>query len=158
MSTTHLFMAGLRRRVPALVMIVLLVPILSAQAALPMAGSDGVVIVVSSTSSVTEIPRNHLADLYLGRTTRFPGGAAAVPIDQRPGSAVRVAFSEAYLGRSEAQLKAHWSKIIFTGRGRPPAEAATDEVLREMVARNPAAIGYLNPGLVDASVRVVRVR
>lgn len=121
------------------------------------AQTDAVVVIVSSASPVTEISRLLLTDLYTGRASRFPNGTAAVPIDQRPGSADRAEFSESFLGRSEAQIKAHWAKIIFTGRGRPPAEASDGESARRMVARDPRAIGYVDSRLVDTTVRVVHV-
>jgi hypothetical protein len=125
--------------------------------ATPHAGTDTVVVVVSAASPVTEISRLHLADLYLGRTTRFPNGTPAVPIDQRAGSAVRAAFSTTYLGRSEAQIKAHWSRIVFTGRGRPPLEASNDDAMRDLIAGDPRAIGYIDPRRLNSKVRVVRV-
>jgi ABC-type phosphate transport system substrate-binding protein len=121
------------------------------------AADDKVVVVVSAESSVTEMPRLHLADLYLGRTSRFPNGEPAEPIDQEPASPARAAFYHTYLGRSPAEIKAHWSKIIFTGRGRPPKDVPTGEDVRELVADNPRAIGYIERRLVDDSVRVVRV-
>jgi ABC-type phosphate transport system substrate-binding protein len=127
-------------------------------AAAPAAtGDDAVVVVVSAESSVTELSRLHLSDLYLGRTTRFENGEAAEPIDQDPESPVRTAFYEAYLGRSQAEIKAHWSKIIFTGRGRPPKAVANDEEVKELVAGDPSAVGYVERRLVDDSVRVVEV-
>jgi ABC-type phosphate transport system substrate-binding protein len=125
--------------------------------ATPPADTDTVVVVVSAASAVTEISRLHLADLYMGRTTRYPNGSPAVPIDQRTGSPVRAAFSATYLGRSEAQMKAHWSRIIFTGRGRPPTEASSDDAVRDLIAGDPRAIGYIDPRRVNSKVRVVRV-
>lgn len=146
------------RRVAALAMVMALVTATGARPA-PSEESDTVVVViVSAKNPLTEISRLHLADLYMGRTTRFPNGAPAVPVDLQSGSAARAAFCESYLGRSEAQLKAHWSKIIFTGRGRPPAEASNGEAIRTLVAGDPRAIGYLDRRLVDSSVRVVRIR
>jgi ABC-type phosphate transport system substrate-binding protein len=121
------------------------------------ADDDSVVVVVSADSPVNEIPRLHLADLYLGRTTRFPDGESARPIDQEAGSPSRTAFYDTYLGRSQAEIKAHWSKIIFTGRGRPPKAVANDEEVKELVAGDPSAVGYVERRLVDDSVRVVEV-
>jgi ABC-type phosphate transport system substrate-binding protein len=143
--------------IPACVMLLAVATTTGPRATTPPAGADTVVVVVSAASGVTEMSRLHLADLYLGRTTRFPNGAQAVAIDQRPGSPVRAAFSAAFLGRSEAQVKAYWSKIIFTGRGRPPAEASGDEAVRDLIAGDPRAIGYIDPRLVNSTIRVVRV-
>jgi ABC-type phosphate transport system substrate-binding protein len=151
-----LFRAG-TRRITALVTPLILVAMCFARAEPQAGAAEMVVVVVGATSPLMEIQRLHLADLYLGRTSRFPDGKPAMPIDQRPGTNDRAAFSETYLGRSEAQIKAHWSKLIFTGRGRPPAEAADAQTVLEMVAANPNAIGYVHPRFVDASVRIVRV-
>jgi ABC-type phosphate transport system substrate-binding protein len=143
--------------IPGLVMLLALATTTGPSAATPPAGADTVVVVVSAASGITEISRLHLADLYLGRTTRFPNGAPAVAIDQRPGSPVRAAFSAMYLGRSEAQVKAHWARIIFTGRGRPPTEASSDDAVRDLIAADPRAIGYIDPRRLNSNVRVVRV-
>lgn len=148
-----------RRRIPlALAAAALLLGSLRAGVgAAATAEENAVVVIVSAESAVTEIPKLHLADLYLGRTSRFPDGAAARPIDQDAGSPSRTAFYDTYLGRSEAEIKAHWSKIIFTGRGRPPKAVANDEKVKELVAADPEAVGYIDGRLIDDSVRVVRV-
>jgi ABC-type phosphate transport system substrate-binding protein len=148
---------GGTRRITALVTSLILVVVCVAGAEPQSGAAQTVVVVVGATSPLMEIQRLHLADLYLGRTTRLPDGKPAVPIDQKPGTDDRAAFSEIYLGRSEAQIKAHWSKLIFTGRGRPPAEAADAQAVVRMVAENPRAIGYVHRRFVDASVRIVRV-
>lgn len=131
---------------------------------LPAAGaaaaeSDGeeIVVVVSADNPVREIPRLYLADIYLGRISRFPAEQPAVPIDQAPDSPARERFYETFLGRSQAEIKAHWSKIIFTGRGRPPRNVPTSAEVKEVVAGDPRVIGYIERRLVDDSVRVVRV-
>jgi len=56
------------------------------------------------------------------------------------------------------QLKAHWSKIIFTGRGKPPKAVATGVELRKLIASNAQSIGYIDRELVDDSVRVVKLQ
>lgn len=119
--------------------------------------ADTVVVVVSAESPVEEISRARLADIYLGRKSRFPGGQEAVPIDQAEDSPVRKTFYETFLGRSPAEVKAHWSKMIFTGRGRPPRDVPDGEAVKEIVADDRRAIGYLDHSLVDGSVRVVKV-
>ena len=136
---------------------ILLTAALASAQRVPTSG-EAVVVVVAASSPVREISRLHLADLYLGRTTRFPDGGAAVPIDQRAGTEARAAFLDDFLDRSESQMKSYWSKLIFTGRGRPPRAAANDQAMKQLVAGDPSAIGYLDPRAVDASLRRVRVR
>ena len=153
-----MFRRSFRCGVPATAVLAIVLITSPASAQRESTSREAVVVVVAASSPVREISRLHLADLYLGRTTRFPNGEAAVPIDQRAGTGARAAFLEAYLDRSESQMKSYWSKLIFTGRGRPPRAAADDRAVKQLIAGDPTAIGYLDPGAVDASLRRVRVR
>jgi ABC-type phosphate transport system substrate-binding protein len=114
-----------------------------------------VVAVVSSNSSVTALTKNQVADIFLGRASRFANGESAVPIDQAEGSAVRDEFYAKVAGKAASQVKAHWAKIIFTGRGHPPEEAPNSAQVKKLVVKNPNAIGYIEQSMVDATVKVV---
>jgi ABC-type phosphate transport system substrate-binding protein len=127
--------------------------------ALSISGSSAmaeVVVVVSTQSAVTSLSKSQVADIFLGKTRRFPNGAVAAPIDQAEGSATRDEFYMNVAARSPAQVKSHWSKIIFTGRGQPPPAVSNDGEVKKRIAANPAAIGYIDRRLLDASVREVR--
>lgn len=115
-----------------------------------------IVVVVSSHSSITALSKSQVADIFLGKTRRYPNGAIAVPIDQAEGSAAREEFYMDVAARTPAQLKSYWSKIIFTGRGQPPPVVSNDGELKKRIAGNPAAIGYIDRRFVDASIREVR--
>ena len=122
------------------------------------ARAEDVVAVVSAKSPVTALTQAQVADIFLGRTSRFPDGTQAMPIDQPEDSPVRDRFYTQVTGKSPAQVKAYWSKIIFTGRGQPPVQAANGAEVKKMVTHNPSAIGYIDSALVDDSVRVVSTK
>lgn len=117
--------------------------------------SADVVAVVSSKSPVTTLSKNQILDIFLGKRTSFPDGSSAVPIDQTEGSAVRDEFYSKMAGMSPPQVKAFWSKIIFTGRGQPPKTVASSLEAKKLLVANPNAISYIDQSLVDNSVRVV---
>jgi ABC-type phosphate transport system substrate-binding protein len=114
-----------------------------------------VVAVVSVDSHVTTLTKNQLIDIFLGKASRFPDGTVAVPIDQAEGSSARDEFYLKVAGKSAAQLKAYWSKIIFTGRGQPPPVVANGVELKKRLGKDTAVIGYIDASLVDDSVRIV---
>ncbi len=91
----------------------------------------------------------------MGRMIRFPDGRQVVPVDQVESSAAREAFYLKFADKSPAQIKAYWSRIIFTGRGQPPPEVSNDIEVKKFIARHPDAIGYIEQKLVDDSVKVV---
>jgi len=114
-----------------------------------------VVAVVSAKSSITAVSKSQLADIFLGKTNRFPDGTQATPVDQAEGSAARDEFYDKIVGKTAAQIKAYWSKIIFTGRGQPPPTVSSASEMKKRVSENPAAIGYLDSSMVEDSLRGV---
>lgn len=115
-----------------------------------------VVAVVSAASTVTALRKDQVADIFLGKVSRFPNGTPAVAIDHAEGSPVRDEFYVTYAGKSPAQIKSHWAKIIFTGRGQPPKAVSNDSEILKLTAANPQAISYLERSAVDGSVKVLR--
>ena len=126
-------------------------------AAAPAAAQE-VVAVVSARSPITALNPEQVADIFLGKSTRFPDGSQAVPIDHREESEVRDRFYTLYAGKSASQVKAHWAKIIFTGRGQPPMQVPNSAEAKKAIAENPRAIGYIDARSVDTSVRVLAAR
>lgn len=121
----------------------------------PVQAVAEVVVIVSGESEITKLTRGEVADIFLGKASRLAEAERIVPLDQAEGSAARDEFYEAFAGKSAAQVKAHWSKIIFTGRGQPPAQVADGLEARKRVAANPNAIAYVEREQVDGSVRIV---
>jgi len=122
------------------------------------AASAEVVPVVSAQSNIVALSEEEIVQIFLGHRSRLPNGEQAMPIDQAEDSPARAAFYTRFAGMSPAQLKAHWSKIIFTGRGRPPIAVADGVEVKKRVAQKANAIGYIDESLVDDSVRVLRVK
>lgn len=114
-----------------------------------------IVAVVSSKSQITTLSKTQVMDIFLGKRTRFPDGSSAIPIDQAEGSAARDEFYSRLADMSPAQVKAFWSRIIFTGRGQPPKAVATGVEAKKLLIADPNTIGYIDQSLVDSSLRVV---
>ena len=121
------------------------------------AAATELVVVVSSRSTVNALRQEQVADIFLGQIGRFPDGSAAHALDQPLGSPLRNRFYARVTSKSPALLKAHWSRMIFTGRGQPPKELPNSAAVRKMVAENLGAIGYIERSALDASVKPVLV-
>ena len=119
------------------------------------ASTSEIVVVVSAKSQVTSLSASQVADIFLGKVSRFPDGNQAIAIDQSEESAARERFYSQFTGKSTAQVRSHWSKIIFTGRGQPPRQVLNSSEAKRLVVENPNAIAYIESRLVDASVRIV---
>src|SRR5450631_974365 len=108
--------------------------------------AEEVVVIVNPAAA--PISKEQIADLYLGRSNAW------IPIDQTVGSAIYVEFYKKATRRDIAQVKAIWSRILFTGRGFPPKQLPDSAAVKKAVAANPKAVGYIGKSAVDASIKV----
>jgi ABC-type phosphate transport system substrate-binding protein len=116
--------------------------------------SAAIAVVVHPSNSAT-LSKDELSRLYTGRTSNFPDGNTALPVNLADASTLRAHFDEKALGRSSSQMKAYWSKLVFTGKGSPPLEVASASEVLKLVANNPNTIGYVDASEVTAAVKVV---
>lgn len=133
--------------------------ILSAMLLLPwgtLASSD-IVVIVAADSPVQQLSKGQLINIFLGRSSYFDNGLRAIPLDQHADSDTREQFYSSLLDWSPAKLKAHWSKVIFTGRGKPPRQLDSDADVKTMVSNSRNAIGYIQRGSVDDHVKIITI-
>ncbi len=117
-----------------------------------------VVVVVAAETPINKLSKTQVAKIFLGKSRRFPDGSRALPLNQNEGSADRDDFYRRVSGKSPAQVKAHWSKLIFTGRGQPPKEAADSAAVKYQLTHSGANIGYIDRAAVDDSVKIVAIK
>ncbi len=112
------------------------------------------VAVIVHPGNAASMDEEQIGKIFLGQTKTFPGGAEATPVDIKE-SQVREEFGNKVLKKSPSQLKALWARQIFTGGAKPPRELGSDEEVIKFVASTPGAIGYVDAGKANASVKVV---
>ncbi len=124
--------------------------------------SDGacaaeLVVIMSARSPVVALSSEQVADIFLARSGRLPGGEEVQALDLPVGHPLRNDFYLRVAGKSPALMKAYWTRMVFTGRGQPPRELSSVAAIRKLVADNPAMIAYLERSALDASVKTVLV-
>jgi ABC-type phosphate transport system substrate-binding protein len=128
----------------------------SAAAVIP-AAAEGFQVIVHESSTARDVTKAQLSAVFLKKTTRWPNGAPAVPVDQPDSSPARTAFSKDVLGKSVSAVASYWQQQIFSGREVPPAQKANDAAVLEFVKANPGAVGYVSGGAAPAGVKVLTV-
>ena len=111
--------------------------------------------VIVNPKNTASIGKEDVAKLFLGKTTKFPDGQLAIPINQPESSPTRAEFGEVLLGKTPSQMKSYWSRLIFTGKAVPIKEVQDDAEVVELVSGNPDAIGYVDSGNVGNGVKVL---
>src|SRR5215217_4045104 len=68
------------------------------------------VVIVSAKNPATRMFSEQAAQFFLGKSTMF------TPVDQADGSAIRNEFYKKVTDKDAGQVKAIWSKLVFTGK------------------------------------------
>ena len=129
-------------------------PVLSAAAlaalllAAQTAGAETVVI-VNKANPATRMFSEQAAQFFLGKSNMF------TPVDQPEAAPIRADFYKKVADKDPAQVKAIWSKLVFTGKATPPKEYANNAEVKKAVAADPKAIGYIDKSAVDDTVKVI---
>lgn len=109
-------------------------------------------IIISAKRPALKMSQEEVAKVFLAKTTTYSDGMRAFPIDQTSGTPMREQFNAKVLDKSDGQLKAYWSRVVFTGTGTPPKEVGGDNEVKKLVADNPNLIGYIDKTKLDNSV------
>jgi len=120
-----------------------------------LAAPAEVVVVVNPRNPVATLTRQQVSLIYSGRLGSFPTGTSVTPLDLGEGTALRDEFYAKVTGRNPGEVRAYWSKQLFSGNGTPPRELATMDDVKRNVASDPSAIGYIDRAALDASVKEV---
>ncbi|GHU38191.1 hypothetical protein AGMMS50256_37140 [Betaproteobacteria bacterium] len=125
-------------------------------ALMPVAVSaESIVVVVNPGSGVESLNRNEVINIFLGGFRRFSSGITAIPIDLPHSDPVREEFYRRLVGKTPSEINTYWSRLIFSGKTRPPAKAESVEIARAMVLESVGAITYLERGKVSEPLKIV---
>ncbi|MCF6457220.1 phosphate ABC transporter substrate-binding protein [Pseudoalteromonas sp. MMG024] len=113
-----------------------------------------VAIVVHPTND-SAFDQGTIKKIFLGKTKSYSNGRSAILISANYSDPATEEFNSKVIGKSSSQVKAYWSKILFTGKGTPPQEMDSNAAVISAVASNPDAIGYLDASAVTSDVKVV---
>lgn len=93
--------------------------------------------------------------IFLGKQVTLPDGERAVPVNQTQANPTRLEFDTQVLGRSSSQIQAYWSKLVFTGKGNPPKEMASDADTIAYIKKTPGAVGYVSDNTHPEGLRII---
>ncbi|HYD81082.1 MAG TPA: hypothetical protein VEC06_14855 [Paucimonas sp.] len=121
---------------------------LAALSAVPAAAEE-IAVIVNPQNAATKMHTEQAAQFFLGKSSMF------TPVDLAEGSAVRNEFYKKVADKDAAQVKAIWSKLVFTGKATLPKEYKTAAEVKKAVAADPNGIGYIEKSAVDNTVKVI---
>jgi hypothetical protein len=137
-----------------LALLCLLAPAVAGQT-LPTAGGRLMLVVVHPDFKASTLTRGELAALFL-RTRDVLSDATPVRVLDSADPVQREQFYQAVAGRSGTQMHAYWSRMVFSGAGRPPPQFDTLGLLAQ-VRGDTTAMAYVPAGSDVRGARVLLV-
>lgn len=113
------------------------------------------VAVIVHPSNTSDFDQSIIKKMYLGKKKVFSNGRTAILLAAGESDPVMTEFNEKVMEKANSQIKAYWSKIIFTGKGEPPQEMNSASEVISSVSTNPDCMGYIDSSAVTDAVKVI---
>ena len=118
-------------------------------------GVNAEVVVIVNPGNSSTFSDKDIKRIFLGKKKKFSDGSSIIAINLASGDTIRESFEKNAVGKSASQMKAYWSKLVFSGKGNPPMEVSNAAEAISLVSKNPAVISYIDASKVTDSVKVV---
>lgn len=92
--------------------------------------------------------------IYTGRTVQVDG-ISVQPVNLKAGNPTRTAFLRMVLQQSDDDYVAYWIVRRAIGKGTPPLELTTAQVVMHYVRSTPGSIGYVDQSQLVPGVKVL---
>lgn len=113
-----------------------------------------ILVVASPQLNLGELNSEDVRQIFSGRKATV-NGQSVKPLDLSADNPLRARFYEQVLDMNESQLRSHWVRMSFTGKGQPPEMVSGPQELKARLRGDSKGIGYMSPDDVDGELDVV---
>ncbi|MFS1703745.1 hypothetical protein FJ444_12545 [Aestuariibacter sp. GS-14] len=119
--------------------------------------ADPIAVVVPQKSEISELTKKQVIDIFMGRFDLLESGQRIKPVDYNNGYEFREQFYRALLDKSERQVAAYWSRLLFSGRAKPPIQVPSVQNSIEELSSDASMITYIPITMVSEEMKIVLV-
>jgi len=116
-----------------------------------------VAVITNLENKEIGLTKNQIAKIYLGKMKHYSNGERIKAVNLSKTYKTYKKFNQAIIKKSDAALNRYWSKLKFTGKGKPPKTLASEREVIQWVANTKGAIGYVDGKYLNKSVNVVLI-
>jgi hypothetical protein len=122
----------------------------------PTVADDQVAIIANTSNSVSTLSPGDLHRIFLGEKSTWPNGKHIFVVMAAPGSPERAVIMKNVYKMSESDYAKYFMQASFTGAvAAPPKDASSSSQMKQLVAANPGAVGYVAVQELDNSVKAL---
>lgn len=127
---------------------------LAVSLALPNAVCADVAIIVNKANS-NPVDSQFASKAFLGSATRWPSRKPVKVLELPEENQATLQLYSKLLHKTPAAVRDIWAASYFTGKALPPKQVANDAEMKKIVAAEQNAIGFIDAGSVDDTVKAV---
>ena len=119
---------------------------------------ESLAVVVGAKSGVDALSQAELVKVFKGTKTKGPDGVKFVIVMREPGSLEREGALKFIYAMTDQEYQKYFLQATFTGAvTSAPKQLSGAAAVKQFVASNPGAIGYLKASDLDESVKAVKI-
>ncbi len=115
------------------------------------------VFVTNTATADAALSADDVKAILLGNKTKWESGGVIKLVVLTEG-AVNDKVIRDHTQRSADQFDKYWKKLVFTGKGMPPATAKTDAEVIDYVSKTPGSFGYVAKESATDKVKVIAIK
>jgi hypothetical protein len=108
------------------------------------------VLVVNNRSSIQQLTREEVVNIFMGRYRKAPDDSSIQPLDQETEAAARRLFYRELINKSQEEVNAYWARLVFAGRTTPPIPIRSTPELLDKLIKDPNAIAYVERNVLNS--------
>ena len=122
----------------------------------PFVQAEAISVIVSSQSKLTpgSVKQKDIRNVFLRKTSKLNGVAVDLIAQSRDRS-ITLLFNQGVLNKTSDQMRAYWSRMMFSGKASPPPELEDDQAVKLHVAGHETSISYIKKSMLDDTVKSI---
>ncbi len=122
----------------------------------PAVAQDEVDVIVNKANTLSELSAADAKKIFMGDKSVWPSGKRVTILMMAAGQPERAVILKEIYKMNDGDYNKYFLQAAFAGRiTAPPKDVGSAAQMKQLVADNAGAIGYLKKGDVDDSVKVV---
>lgn len=114
-----------------------------------------IAVVVAKNNAIGRLSEQEVREFFF-KTRAQVGDISLVPVDHHDAS-LRTRFYQHCCHRTPLQVKAYWSRLVFSGRAQPPLILATDAPVSSQLNAEQDWLTYIDVNDLTADMKPVLI-
>lgn len=122
----------------------------------PQISHSEIVVIVNAENPTTQLDKETVKNIFLGRLTRFPNSELAIStIEIKGNNQQKELFYKLVANKTLNKINRYWARYLFTGKMSPPKKLPNNQAIVQEISSNSTGIAYIDSKDLTPEVKIV---